>query len=54
MDLGGALGDHQRIGDRAIAGALRDQRQHLPLARRQRADGPPARFVGDDTGGGAG
>ena len=38
MYLGGALGDHQRIGDRAIAGTLGDERQHLPLVRRLRAE----------------
>ena len=38
VDLGGALGDHELLGDRAVAGTLGEERQHLPLARRQRAD----------------
>src|SRR5215212_4878865 len=35
MAFGGLLGDHQRIGDRAIAVAARNQGDHIALARGQ-------------------
>ncbi|MFN8537035.1 MAG: isoprenylcysteine carboxylmethyltransferase family protein [Thermomicrobiales bacterium] len=48
MHLGGALGDHQVLGDFAARLPLHDQRRHLAFARRQPAERAPGRLAPRD------